>query len=35
MGAWSPRGAGGRCGTPGLANDNGLVVETCGEDGGL
>lgn len=33
MGAWSPRGAGGRCSTPGwMANDEGLVVEACGED---
>lgn len=31
MGAWSPRGASGRCSTPGwMANDEGLVVEACG-----
>lgn len=33
MGAWSPRGATGWCGTPGLvANDSGLAVEACGGD---
>ena len=33
MGAWSPRGASGWCSTPGwMANDEGLVVEACGED---
>lgn len=33
MGAWSPGGATGWCGTPGLvANDNGLAVEACGGD---
>lgn len=33
MGAWSPRGASRRCSTPGWrANDEGLLVEACGED---